>query len=53
MAGRIKGSIRVLTDDAEMAVVEIPVIVAPTRALAVRRPVPTVRQKTPNGLTTP
>jgi hypothetical protein len=43
MAGRIKGSIRVLTDDAELAVVEIPVIVAPTRALAVRRPGPTVR----------
>ena len=53
MAGRIKGSIRIYTDDAELAVVEIPVIVAPTRALAVRRPLPTVRQKAPHGLTTP
>ena len=50
---RIKGSIRIYTDDVELAVVEIPVIVAPTRALAVRRPLPTVRQKAPHGLTTP
>ena len=53
MTGRIKGSIRIHTDDAELAVVEISVIVAPTRALAVRRPLPTVRQKAPHGLTTP
>ena len=42
MAERIKGSIRIHTDDAELGVVEVSVIVAPTRALAVRRPVPTV-----------
>jgi hypothetical protein len=53
MTGRIKGSIRIYTDDAELTVVEIPVVVAPTRALAVRRPLPTVRQKAPHGLTTP
>ena len=53
IAGRIKGSIRVHTDDAELGVVEIPVIVAPTRALAVRRPLPTGRQKAPHDLTTP
>jgi hypothetical protein len=53
MTGRIKGSIRIYTDDAELTVVEIPVVVASTRALAVRRPLPTVRQKAPHGLTTP
>ena len=48
MAGTIKGTIRIHTDDAELAVVEVPVIVAPTRALAVKRPLPTGRQKAPH-----
>ena len=50
IAGSVEGWIEVHTDDAEQPVVEIPVIVAPTRALAARRPLPTGR--TSKGLTT-
>jgi hypothetical protein len=50
IAGSVEGWIEVHTDDAEQPVVEIPVIVAPTRSLATRLPLPTGR--TSKGLTT-
>ena len=52
IAGNVNGWIRIHTDDPEQAVVEIPVIVAATRALAVRRPRPPQRPTAAHGLAT-